>query len=89
MHSHGNTAMGTQPVKLTYTKVPAERDLRRIVQARAFTVRLNVSVHRNLNKFLATKYPISLGIASLQALKSINFVVMLHLCIKGRCVTVV
>ncbi|KYQ55250.1 hypothetical protein ALC60_05875, partial [Trachymyrmex zeteki] len=31
MHSHGNTTMGIQPVKLTYTKVPAERDLRREV----------------------------------------------------------
>lgn len=34
MHSHGNTTMGTQPVKLTYTK--AERDLCREVQTRVF-----------------------------------------------------
>lgn len=35
LHSHGNTMMGIQPVKLTYTK--AKRDLRREVQVRVFT----------------------------------------------------
>lgn len=50
MHSHGNTTtMGTQPVKLTYTKAPAERDLRREVRARVFTPRA-LGTRRNPGK---------------------------------------